>query len=430
MKNSFVYLLAVLGYILLGQKTFSQYPNNLPLTLDSSDQVECAVGINPINTKHIVVAWNDYRNGPVSDMGWAITLDGGASWDSGWFDDGIDPSCGFDKNGNVFVAYYKKEEVGGSIKVAVRAETGGLWDHKPVYAGTVDKPVMTIDNSGGPFDGRVYITWHSTHAGATEDSILFSYATSASSNFVSPILLDSMPDWAYHSIGWSTPSVGMNSKLYITWSRMKGHSFLSEYFDSSAVMIVTSTNGGSTFSQASLVTRYTQEDVTAYWGGNSGVRVISMPTLASDREGRVFIALWNRMSFGDGTKRIKWFRSTDEGESWSSPEIIANMGGGVQFFPAVAASEDGEVYLTYMHSPASFPGVSDTASCFLIRSVDHGVTFSDPVRISDRYSNPTTSDEHHEYHWVAVSQGKLFATWTDYRDQNPNIYVSGYEIAG
>ena len=94
MKNGLKYLTGVLCFILV-QDSHSQYPNNFPLTLHSSDQVECAVAINPMNTDHVIVAWNDYRNGSVSDMGWAMTLNGGVSWDSGWFDDGVDPSCGF-----------------------------------------------------------------------------------------------------------------------------------------------------------------------------------------------------------------------------------------------------------------------------------------------------------------------------------------------
>jgi hypothetical protein len=83
----------------------SQYPNEYRLTPNSGEQVECAVAISPVDSRHVMVTWNDYREGGRSDLGWKISLNNGVSWlDSGMFDDGIDPSCAFDKYGHVAVA--------------------------------------------------------------------------------------------------------------------------------------------------------------------------------------------------------------------------------------------------------------------------------------------------------------------------------------
>ena len=432
MKTRLIYFVGILGVILLTDTSFAQLPDNFPLTLNTSEQVECAVGINPQNIDEVVVAWNDYRNGSTSDMGWAITMDAGASWDSSFFDDGIDPSCGFDKYGNIFVSYYKKEVWGGSIKVAVTSNIGQDWVHKTVYSGVVDKPLMAIDNSGGQFDGRIYVAWQVIHYSGDyrTDSILFSYAEAADSEFVSPVIIETLPDnTIFHNIGWPMPSVGYNSKLYLTWARIIANGVISHDYDSSLVMLVTSTDGGDNFTDPDTVTEYTSEVSTMYFGGGTRVQAISMPIIAADIDGGVFVLIWNRVDYGNGNKRIKWFRSTDEGESWDSLGIIGDMGGGIQFFPTLTTSEDCATYVTYMHSPATTPGASDTAACFLIRSLDRGETFSKPIQVSDRYSKPNNSSQHHEYNWVAASKGRLYATWTDYRNQNSNIYISGHEIA-
>jgi hypothetical protein len=412
MRSFLKYFVGVLCLFSFEQMTYSQYPNNFPLTRQSGEQSECAVGISPLNADHVVVAWNDYRNGAPCDIGWAITLNGGVSWDSGWFADGIDPSCGFDNHGNVFVAYYIKETYGGSIWVEVKPETSTQWAHKLVHWGaSVDKPMMAIDNSGGQYDGRVYITWHSEHSDATEDSVLFSFASSAANSFVSPILLDSIPGVALRSIKLSMPVVDADGRLYISWSRMKYYQSFPADYDSSAVVIVSSTNGGSSFSQLDTVTRYTHLDTRTYFGAEqyNSLRMISIPMLAAARDGRVYLALWTSTSYTDGTRRIKWFRSTDAGSSWTSADTIARMGGGLQFHPAVTTSDDGDVIVTYMHSPSSYPGSYDSTACFLIRSMDNGLTFSEPIQLSDRYSRPYYSSDnnyHFEYIGVAAAQGK------------------------
>ena len=133
------------------------------------------IAVNPQNSKHILVAW----------MGWVpynyiaiktrVSFDGGQTWSNTAFiphensaDQSADPSMDFDTDGNVFLAYidYSKVLDTGFVYVRKSVDGGLSWgapvevidassdgEHRPI-----DRPWMSIDRSGGIYDGAIYIT--------------------------------------------------------------------------------------------------------------------------------------------------------------------------------------------------------------------------------------------------------------------------------
>ena len=129
---------------------------------------------------HIVVGWNDERyrlshtkRGIDSSLGYAFSTDGGSTFtDAGelgashW---GADPSVAVDRAGNFYfgridlvpgvslstpgrIAVYKSTDGGVTFPGSTSPSTG--------LTGSQDKPLIVVDNAGGPFDGSVYAIWN------------------------------------------------------------------------------------------------------------------------------------------------------------------------------------------------------------------------------------------------------------------------------
>ncbi|NOZ35993.1 MAG: T9SS type A sorting domain-containing protein [Chlorobi bacterium] len=132
------------------------------------------IAVNPQNPEHMVVAW----------MGWVpyyiaiktrVSFDGGQTWGNtsyishtGLADQSADPSMAFDNSGNVFLSYvdYNKALDTGFVYVRKSVDGGLSWgapvevinassdgEHRPI-----DRPWMSIDSSGGIYDGNIYVT--------------------------------------------------------------------------------------------------------------------------------------------------------------------------------------------------------------------------------------------------------------------------------
>jgi len=113
-----------------------------------------------------------------------------------------------------------------------------------------------------------------------------------------------------------------------------------------------------------------------------------------------------------GPQRTFVRRSTDEGETWSARTPLSTAGR-MSTGPAAEATGDGDIRLWYAERS---PG--DRWNIFYRRSVDGGLTWSSPVRISDANSGAAYKNNkgflefYGDYGEVAVmSNGKTFAAW-------------------
>ncbi len=171
---------------------------NIRVNQDTSDrpQNETSVAANPAFPRNIVVGNNDYRTGTPVGGGFAASLDGGLTWQDGEMpfpllatDDGIieppagtgDPAVGFQANGTAY-----QTTIGFSFTwcengvFSYRSTNRGRTWTRPVVPplappnglGTIvyhpkstdctvvhDKEYLAIDTTGGPHDGRLYVTW-------------------------------------------------------------------------------------------------------------------------------------------------------------------------------------------------------------------------------------------------------------------------------
>jgi len=171
------------GHNLLVNQDFTSRPQN-----------ETAIVVNPNNPRHLVAGYNDYSLGYPIGGGTAASFDGGQTWKSGsvvfpaltaagdfpgFVEPPVgtgDPTVAVANDGTVYhtsigfsasfcengIFTYQSQNGGVSFWRPIVATGRGVVDYWP-YAFDcsvfLDKEYMTVDNSGGAHDGRIYVTY-------------------------------------------------------------------------------------------------------------------------------------------------------------------------------------------------------------------------------------------------------------------------------
>lgn len=133
------------------------------------------LAINPNNPQHMVVAWMGFKMSNQIVIKTKASFNGGQTWSVENFAPhtnpaygSADPSLAFDIAGNVFLCYIDYDDFIDSGSVYIRKSMdGGLSWGAPTEvinalsdAGKypVDRPWVSIDNSGGSYNGNIYVT--------------------------------------------------------------------------------------------------------------------------------------------------------------------------------------------------------------------------------------------------------------------------------
>lgn len=213
------------------------FPQNTNISNGLAFEGEPYITLNPNDNQHLIVAWMGFKLGQEIIIKTKSTFDGGQNWSpvvelshqqSGY--GSADPSVQFDNNGNAYLCYIDYDNdnyTGGEILVA-KSTDGGLSWNTPVNAINtidcpnklcIDRPWITIDNSGGLLDGTIYVT----SMNANQPSIVsppynpyFTVSTDGGSTFSTPRFLDTIGYYSGNSITapMPTPTVGADGTFY------------------------------------------------------------------------------------------------------------------------------------------------------------------------------------------------------------------------
>ncbi len=149
-------------FTLLSMVIYAQ-PTNVAVTT-SGNQRETAITVDPNNPDHLMATWNNfypppYYEGYPYSPGWGFSTDGGNTWSIGNIDiQGFDPSCAIDDSGRAYYTHIQN----GVVSIDYTTDDGHHWTYHPVSYSTSyqDKPYMAVDNTGGTYDGRLYVAWN------------------------------------------------------------------------------------------------------------------------------------------------------------------------------------------------------------------------------------------------------------------------------
>jgi hypothetical protein len=309
----------------------------------------------------------------------------------GQYDAGGDPNLAFDNSGNIFYTGLGFNRLTAPNTVAVNKGTfdssGNLHWGSPVFIGQTtspstfnDKPWTAVDtHASSPFQGRVYVSWtrfiFSASTGAyVQSPIAFAYSTDGGQTFISSDLIS--PNVLYSQ--GSHIMVGPDGTVYVLWD---GDTKFGP-FDST--WMVKSTDGGVSWSKPLAIAPL----VDIFRPANTAFRVNSFPAGDVAPNGDVYAA-WSTEALNTASTygvdltcasgatvyaschaAVYWSKSTDSGATWTIPQLVfasslrtaigypvtQPIGGATlnapasrqvdTFFPAVAISPQGNVYMS------------------------------------------------------------------------------------
>jgi hypothetical protein len=463
---------------------------------DRRQQNEPTIALDPRNPSVRTAGSNDYCTIPNTTDAWAgfyRTSDGGATWaDSllpGYRGDTSlqgtssplaamvaggalaagDPVQAWDVHGRVFYMgnnFNRGVPDGNSFRF--RDNTGDVWvaTYAPVnpadhstdgqkYLRTVilatntfgngsfnDKTGINVDQTGGTHDGNVYAAWSDFH-GSGCNEILLSRSTDHGATFSAPMKISS----SLCNNQGPNIAIAPDGTVYVSWQANGGGAFSNGTQNANGAAFVKSTDGGQTFSMASLAFTYVPFASNQFSGngardcgdgpfacpsGQTFPRFdLAQPSLTVNGSD-VDMAMQVRLASGQG--QIQFSKSTDGGATWSQRSAIDPHATGHQFFPWIAAS-GGRINAVYYDSagdpsyaanraPCNFTTIPG-GTCLNVRyavSTDGGAHWDSTV-VTDRPMNPNYEQFggrripfFGDYIMVGAVGSTVAAVWTDTRD--------------
>ncbi len=151
------------------------YGGNINISEGNIFDGEPYLAINPSNPQHMVMAWMGYIDSSRVYIKTKVSFNAGQTWSNmtviahvNELYGSADPSLEFDNSGNVFLSYldFNKDIFSGAVYLRKSIDGGLTWGdpvevinvHSDPGKYPIDRPWISIDRSGGIYDGDIYIT--------------------------------------------------------------------------------------------------------------------------------------------------------------------------------------------------------------------------------------------------------------------------------
>jgi hypothetical protein len=410
----------------------------------------------------------------VSVNGYYRSVDGGVTWTGGILPDvagrvgGGDPSLAYGprKCGGVFsfvcgvVIYYASlanpfPEFGGEQVTITRSyDDGASWE-TPVEAATPDRKSsfadhewVAVDTSpASPWFGRIqlfYADYCNTCSGNGRVKLYVAHSDDEGLTWSQGVQVSGS---AFNLVQGQTETgqiaVSSDGTVEAFWT---DHADSKGKYPSTQVVAV-SKDGGVTFGApiaVAGVTDYpltgTPFDVVDLFNRVPGMsaRVDCYPHPAADPSSTKVYAVWCDFTNGVGTVRGA---VSSDGVHWTSLGTLGAVFNHNAFFPSVDVSPTGTVAVTFdalTAAPADDPwrtGV-ERYDNYYVQSKDGGASFTAPIRVSTKSSNPDASSYNNlmeqfigDYIDVVAGPDAAYLVWTDVRNGTPCAAVNAYRSA-
>jgi hypothetical protein len=327
------------------------------------------------------------------------SLDGGSTWSDAGFQEEMKPGFGGDPQvafGPTGTAFFVGLFVGDKNSMNVyRSEDGGRTWQKPVVLAIADHEQLVVDQTTGPYAGRIYLTGETHQKGSKEiddlrmqRKVVLYRSSDDGRSFIGPVDVES---GGAGGLGAMNLLVFPDGMLWIPMLAYPNYA-TDKKADTWKILVRTSSDGGVTLSPTfhSLDIRFGGAEVLERHRRQPRTDQISMPAFAVDATSGEYrnrlYAAWTEWS--DGRFRLLFAYSTDRGKTWSKakPLDAAAAPDSSQFQPMIAVNPDG-VLGAFWYDTAGSPK-RDRYDVFFTASLDGGQSFLPKARVSSETSNP------------------------------------------
>ena len=376
--------------------------------------IEQSVAVDPGNTDNVLVGsiGSNLSSSPV------VSHDCGRSWraPAGFDTCTGDQSVAWDRHGN---AYFSCD----GTEVYHSSDRGDTWSD-PVAAATpsdnmgdaIDRPWLVVDNTGGPRDGTVYLTWESFFTNPL-GWVLERSSTDHGQTW-GPVHRVDDPAGMTQANPRNFPAVSGDGTLYVVYAQGVNPFTLNQQ-NPITLIVARSSDGGVTYRRTAAAT-----GVTRNHSPEEETEIIS--SLAADpssqRAGRLAVAWADQRS---GESRILVIDSLDGGATWSRPVDVDDdpAGTGNQHdHPQVAFLPDGRAMVVWRDRRCCGGTYSDKYQIFarpLTIGASGAITAGDTVEVTDAPQAPNSSSSTNEYIGVSAGPEGLNVAWDQTMNGTP-----------
>src|SRR3989441_1406276 len=400
------------------------------VTNSPTPQNEVSVAINPRSQYNLLASANDYRGYPgLPGDGWCgvySTFNGGRTWieqrvpRNGPLTQATvsgDPSVAFDADGNAYIEClgFSRTTDDNVLTVTRSSDGGTTWGTATLVEGTTanvfhDKPYIAVDRSSSPTRNFIYVTWTrfmggSGECGCYSAPIYFSRSLDGGARLSPPMEISSA---GYRCSQGSEPAVGPAGELYVSW------------VTGSRAVVVKSTDAGVTWGSPRTIPMQVPNEV---YGGSPRTphfpSIAVNPINAPDGSNRVHV-VWADRRYG--TPDILMSTSVDGGLNFGAAVRVNDDTTNAQFFPWVAASNTGKVFVSFYDQRDDPNG--RLLNVYVTVSSDFRATFQKNLRASAQFDPGTWFIG--DYNGLTASADFAYPVWCDLRNGgNEEVYMAG-----
>ena len=338
---------------------------------------EPSIAVDPVNPDRIVIGWRQFDNvySNFRQAGYGYTSDAGQSWTfPGVIEPGIfrsDPVLDSDSDGNIY--YNSLTSNSGVYSCQVfKSDNGGVLWNSGANAQGGDKQWMVIDKGEGVGKGNIYSFWTSYYSMCQPG--FSTRSTDGGSSFEFCEEVDGNPYWG-------TMAVGPEGELYVVgagnWGLVVTKSTTAQepvypvYWD---------------FAQQVAMDGYLTSQSPVNPAGLLGQSYIDVDRSHGPGEGNVYVLASMARASSSDPGDVMFARSTDGGETWSSPMKINDDPGttNIQWFGTMSVAPNGRIDAVWLDTRDASSG-SYFSALYYSFSMDEGENWSANTRLSDSF---------------------------------------------
>jgi len=422
---------------------------------------ESDIAVNPLNPYNMVGSSKRFTN--ITDYAFSLaayaTFDAGQTWtetilpltdtNGTTYPSTTDPAVAFDDLGNVYIVALPWQGESGpnkgqciGISIYQSTDGGRTWSTPVLIHSGIndDKQAVWADtNSTSPYKGNVYAAWDDSgsmrFARTTNHGVSWKGLSIGGTDQPSGTAIPGISDSFSPEI-----TVAADGTVIIVWAPEGGDS----------IKLVTSSDGGSTFSAPVIVANGITNIMGAFpapygWPTFPGAsfRVITFGTGSTN--GTNLTVVW--ADAREGVARIYYRHSSNLGSSWHGPSSgqplltgkLASAGSKQDFHPQIATTPTGEIgCVFYEYGPTAEGFPPNLINVVLAVSTDKGAPFTNRVTVTDQAWNPTVDAPNADaipqvtfigdYFGLAASSLGFFPFWTDTRTGIQEMFIARVSV--
>jgi Secretion system C-terminal sorting domain len=388
------------------------------------------IAINPTNPNNLIAAWMRASIGGLS-AAVSYSTNAGSTWSTPYNTPHLysnftsaDVSIAFNSSGEAFLSYIDAaiSNDSGYVMVAKSTTSGATWGAGVKVMSLlsssdqpIDRPWLTIDNSGGAFNGRLYMVTKSVEAGTLPHHIWMKYSSDNGVTWSTQTIVDASIPTNLITNAMGVPTVGADGSLYIGYPSYDPASSIYP-----RIICMKSTDGGITL-LPHIVTSFTAASALTDTLYQPSSTLSANPTVA----GNIIFSVIDQRN---GDPDVLSFHSNDGGITWSTSPVRVNddaIANGVgQDMSWAGFSSTGKYAVTW-RDRRNTGGISTSAfEMYSSISLDGGLSFSPNYNLNSVPSPYINIQKGNDFIGVCLDDNFIYNDWCDYRTSNTEIFFN------